>query len=163
MITLFRTVLRSNSPDALKSYDLSWLLHLIGDVHKPLHCVTRVTAANPDGDDGGNGVKLTSPATLHAFWDNALGKGTALSTALTAAARLATAPAAAASDLDVEHWIEESVSAAKSTAYRQPTIGDSNGPCTLDSAYKTRAKALAQARVALAGARLAKILNTELQ
>jgi hypothetical protein len=76
---------------------------------------------------------------------------------------LAVAPATAASDLDVDHWIEESVSAAKSTAYKPPTIGIGNGPFTLDSAYKARAKALAQQRVAMAGARLAKILNTELQ
>jgi len=55
------------------------------------------------------------------------------------------------------------ISAATSTAYRPPTIGDGNGPFTLDSAYKTRAKALAQQRVALAGARLANILNAELR
>ena len=73
------------------------------------------------------------------------------------------APAAAASDLNVQHWIDESVNAAKNTAYQPPTIGDGNGPFTLDSAYKTRAKALAQQRVALAGARLAKILNEELR
>jgi hypothetical protein len=84
-------------------------------------------------------------------------------TALTAAAHLAAAPAAAASDLDVAHWVGESVRAAKSTVYRQPPIGAGSGPFTLDSAYKARAKALAQERVALAGARLAKILNEELQ
>ncbi len=37
-IAAFRLVLASNMPDALKSYDLSWLLHLVGDVHQPLHC-----------------------------------------------------------------------------------------------------------------------------
>src|SRR5262249_47503449 len=68
-ITAFRAVLASNSPDKLKSYDLSWLLHLIGDVHQPLHSTTRVSASKPDGDDGGNGVKLTSPANLHRYWD----------------------------------------------------------------------------------------------
>jgi hypothetical protein len=162
-ITVFRAVLASNSPDALKSYDLSWLLHLVGDVHQPLHCVTRVSQASPEGDDGGNGVKLTTPANLHAFWDGALGKGEALSTAIAAAAQLPAAPAGAASDLNVQQWIDESVSAAQNTAYQPPTIGDGNGPFTLDSAYKARAKALAQQRVALAGARLANILNTELR
>ena len=29
------------SPTHLKSYDLSWLLHLVGDVHQPLHCTAR--------------------------------------------------------------------------------------------------------------------------
>jgi hypothetical protein len=162
-IAVFRSVLASNSPDALKSYDLSWLLHLVGDVHQPLHCVARVSAASPDGDDGGNEVKLTSPANLHAFWDDALGTDEAPATAITAATQLAAAPASAASDLNVQHWIDESVSAAKSIAYRKPTIGDGNGPFTLDNAYKTRATTLAQKRVALAGARLAKILNDELK
>src|SRR5262249_47588746 len=37
-IALFRGVLASNSSDPLKSYDLVWLLHLVGDVHQPLHC-----------------------------------------------------------------------------------------------------------------------------
>jgi hypothetical protein len=36
-ITAFRKVLSSNKPDELKSYDLVWLLHLVGDVHQPLH------------------------------------------------------------------------------------------------------------------------------
>jgi hypothetical protein len=53
--------------DKLKSYDLSWLLHLVGDLHQPLHSTTRVGATDLDGDDGGNGVKLTSPANLHTF------------------------------------------------------------------------------------------------
>ena len=41
-IDTFRAVLASNKPDALKSYDLSWFLHLMGDVHQPLHCTARV-------------------------------------------------------------------------------------------------------------------------
>ena len=37
-IALFRkTLASSNASDALKSYDLVWLLHLVGDVHQPLH------------------------------------------------------------------------------------------------------------------------------
>src|SRR6202042_1762839 len=39
-IAAFRAVLASAEPDELKSYDLVWLLHLVGDVHQPLHCVT---------------------------------------------------------------------------------------------------------------------------
>src|ERR1700723_20072 len=34
-IAVFRGVLRSGAANALKSYDLVWLLHLIGDVHQP--------------------------------------------------------------------------------------------------------------------------------
>lgn len=49
-IRAFREVLASDKSDDLKSYDLVWLMHLVGDVHQPLHCATRVTEAAPDGD-----------------------------------------------------------------------------------------------------------------
>ncbi|MCI0338239.1 MAG: S1/P1 nuclease [Acidobacteria bacterium] len=162
-INAFRAVLASNSPDALKSYDLSWFLHLIGDVHQPLHCTTRVGATQPKGDDGGNGAKLTtSPGNLHSFWDGVIGKGNTPSTALNAISTLPNAPASAANDLDVGHWINESFEAAKQTVYKSP-IGAGAGPFTLNQAYKTTARKLAEKRIALAGARLAKILNEELR
>jgi hypothetical protein len=53
-IALFRGVLASGSNDSLKSYDLVWCLHLVGDVHQPLHCATRVSSTDPKGDSGGN-------------------------------------------------------------------------------------------------------------
>jgi hypothetical protein len=159
----FRAVLASNSPDELKSYDLSWLLHLVGDVHQPLHCTTRVSATKPDGDDGGNGVMLSgSPSNLHSFWDGVLGAGDSPLTAKNAAATLPSAPAGAAADLNVQHWIDESFNAAKNSAYNPP-IGDGAGPFTLTPTYKTAVRKVAAKRVALAGARLAKILNDELK
>ena len=162
-ITAFRAVLASTTAsDDLKSYDLSWLLHLIGDVHQPLHCTARVGATQPDGDSGGNGVKLTSPANLHTFWDDVLGTGKKPSTAINATASLPSASASAANDLDVNHWIDESFNAAKMKVYKTP-IGAGAGPFTLTKTYKKEARKLAEARVALAGARLAKILNDELK
>src|SRR5262249_16107395 len=165
-IAAFRAVLASisNDPnlDKLKSYDLSWLLHLIGDVHQPLHSTTRVSTTKPDGDDGGNGVKLTSPANLHTFWDDVLGGGDHPSTALNAIMTLPPAPESAADDLNVDHWIQESFDAAKQTAYKSPPIGPGTGVFTLTIAYKTATRNLAEQRIALAGARLAKILNEEL-
>jgi len=58
-IALFRTVLASTSADPLKSYDLTWLLHLVRDVHQPLHASTRVGSTDPNGDSGGNLGKLS--------------------------------------------------------------------------------------------------------
>jgi hypothetical protein len=148
----------------LKTYDLSWFLHLIGDVHQPLHCTTRIGATTqPEGDDGGNGVKLNSPgpANLHSFWDNVLGGGDAPSIALNAISTLPNPPASAANDLDVSHWIDESFEAAQQV-YKTP-IGAGAGPFTVTRAYKTAARKLAEKRIALAGARLAKILNEELR
>src|SRR5215470_17273860 len=90
-IALFRSVLASGANDELKSYDLSWLLHLVGDVHQPLHCATRVDQSQTQGDAGGNQVKLSCtgcPNELHAFWDGVLGTSKSPKSAITAAKRL---------------------------------------------------------------------------
>jgi hypothetical protein len=50
-------------------------LHLVGDLHQPLHCINRITKGLPDGDSGGNAVKIydTEPPTLlHSYWDEVL-------------------------------------------------------------------------------------------
>lgn len=57
---------------------LSWVIHFVGDVHQPLHCVT-VTSPLPNytppsrGDVGGNGFVIKGMGRireLHAFWDD---------------------------------------------------------------------------------------------
>jgi hypothetical protein len=50
---------------------LAWVLHLVGDVHQPLHTASRVTPEHPQGDRGGNLVRLGS-TNLHAVWDDLL-------------------------------------------------------------------------------------------
>lgn len=100
---------------------------------------------------------------LHSFWDGVLGGGDAPSTAFNAITTLPTPPASAANDLDVSHWLDECFQAALQTAYKKPPIGTGTGPFTLTQAYKTAARKLAEKQVALAGARLAKILNEELR
>ena len=54
-----------------RAIELAWLLHLVGDVHQPLHCSSRVTDADPRGDRGGNGLRVGS-TNLHSLWDNAM-------------------------------------------------------------------------------------------
>jgi len=102
---VFRGILSSSAKAALKSYDLVWLLHLVGDVHQPLHCATRVSAAAPDGHDGGNAVKLDcTKCELHAFWDNlpstAKSVQLALTPVITAAKKLPTPDPALAAKSD---------------------------------------------------------------
>jgi hypothetical protein len=165
-IAAFRLVLASNSPDALKSYDLVWLLHLVGDVHQPLHCAARFTKSLPKGDDGGNGVIVCDPQCgrrLHAFWDGLLGTSSDLKNAITVGQNLPKANAVLANNLNIEEWIEESFKLAQTNVYREPTIGPGSGPFLLTSSYRNAAKRLAAERVALAGARLAKILNSDLR
>jgi hypothetical protein len=59
---------------------------------------------------------------------------------------------------DEKKWIDESFSSAKDYVY-DPPVGDGAGPYTLTKKYKARALRLAKQRVALAGTRLANLLN----
>jgi S1/P1 nuclease len=164
-IAAFRAVLASNKSDDVKSYDLVWLLHLVGDIHQPLHCVTRVTAREHNGDSGGNCVKLCEPPckdTLHAFWDNLLGTEKSPAAAGQSARRLATPDPALVSKGDAAVWVAEGFQAAKESVYVAP-IGPGLGPFTITPAYQSASRTLAKLRIALAGARLAKILNEELK
>jgi hypothetical protein len=163
-IALFRGVLASTTAaDALKSYDLTWLLHLVGDVHQPLHASTRVSSTDPDGDAGGNLVKLDcAKCQLHAFWDDLLGKQNDLKTVTKAARKLPKPNAALAAKSDEKDWIAESFQEAQQTVYSAP-IAAGDGPFTLTTQYKKNAGKLAKQRVALAGTRLANLLNTELK
>ncbi len=168
-IAAFRAILNSSSPDKLKSYDLVWLLHIVGDVHQPLHCSTRVSTGHPQGDTGGNDVPFcTATATkctseLHAFWDDILGTSKADSADKFAATL--TAPSVDSADIaDAKKWIDESFNLAKQKVYVNPPIDDANAPpYRATTNYTGDAKTVAQGQVALAGARLAKLIQSELK
>lgn len=151
--------------DDVKSYDLAWLLHLVGDVHQPLHATARFIHSQPQGDAGGNKVGIhcgCSAQELHAFWDGVLGSSENPQAAINAARQLPKASAQLASISDDKAWAAESFKLAKASVYKSP-VGVGDGPFTLSSAYKAKALSIAKARVALAGARLARMLNTALQ
>lgn len=148
----------------IKSYDLVWLLHLVGDVHQPLHCVSRFDRAQPDGDQGGNLVLLSSASTpdqikLHFLWDSLLGtENENYGAAIAEATKLEPAPAPLGRIADENVWIRESFEAARSAVY-VPPVGPEGGPYRLTASYERHARALAVKRAALAGARLAHLLN----
>ena len=117
-----------------------WLMHMVGDVHQPLHTTGRFSKDLPDGDSGGNFVLLNSPGCtdnpateLHALWDNAIGTSSDPQAVITVASALPQ-QTVATTDLDVYVWLSESVRLAQTTAYIAP-IGDSKGPFTVDQAY----------------------------
>jgi hypothetical protein len=187
-IAAFRAALASQKSDDIKSYDLVWLQHLVGDVHQPLHAVTRITVAQPNGDAGGNGVQLCSAPCrdgLHFFWDRLIGSQSSiappplpalnagaapsaadfaaeLQSAILAARRLPAPDPDRAKITDESAWVNESYEAAKQYVYVAP-IGPAAGPYAVTPAYFEKAKSVAADRVALAGARLAKLLNGNLK
>jgi hypothetical protein len=163
-VAAFRQALAGGEPDLLKSYDLVWLLHLVGDVHQPLHCSTRVTKGAPKGDLGGNSVVVKGPTReLHAFWDDAVGLGDTKNfmVAVKVAQTLPEADAKLAADANQDDWAAESFALAKSDVYVAP-VGPGLGPYTLNAAYTANTQKIAKERIALAGARLASLLKTAL-
>ena len=151
-------------PNEVKSYDLAWLLHLVGDVHQPLHATQRFIAADPNGDAGGNDVKycLTTQcsggSTLHSFWDGAFGGSENLASVITFAGQLLSPSEEKANQLDPTVWFEESFELAKAKVYQSP-VDVGLGPFLLTSVYRQEVALVATERASLAGMRLAKILN----
>jgi S1/P1 Nuclease len=165
-IALFRRTLRSGeASDELQSYDLVWLLHLVGDVHQPLHTTSRFTHSQPHGDEGGNLVALCEKPCrdeLHAYWDNLPGIEKRAIVAIRRAAHLPTPDPRVAAIDDVGRWVRESFLIAQNSVYIPP-IGDGPGPWFIDRPYQSIAHRVARERLALAGARLAHVLNETLR
>lgn len=167
-IELFRDTLASpKASRSLKSYDLTWLIHLVGDIHQPLHATARFSTDLPHGDGGGNKVDIQCPfdcpPNLHAFWDGALDRGDSLAAAIVRARQIAPAPATGAALTDVSAWLAESAAVARADVYTGPVGTAGQGPFALDQAYRQRAIVVAEQRAALAGARLARLLRDALR
>ena len=161
----------SGASDDIRSYDLVWLLHLVGDVHQPLHAAGRFTKPIPNGDAGGNGENVI-PATgetiaLHAYWDRFFGgysspyganfdandrEGIASIAVNKAMAQIS----------DPQAWVEESAELAKQFAYAAPVSTGKNA-VYLTREYETNARNIARSQAALAAARLANLINTALK
>jgi hypothetical protein len=169
-IALLRAAISDASlSEDIRSYDLVWLIHLVGDVHQPLHAASRFTREHPDGDQGGNllvvecGRGCSSIKNLHAFWDGVLGANNSTAFAAEASSRLSKADAGKAAISDEKIWIAESVSLAQSVVYRDVPAVTQGTPVRLSEAYKATARDIAEQQIALAGARLANLLNQALR
>lgn len=74
-------VTNKNVAASQRGIDIAWILHLVGDIHQPLHTSARVTETEPTGDQGANLFLLTPKDTLpkdtkrlHGYWDDILNK-----------------------------------------------------------------------------------------
>lgn len=173
--------------DDIRSYDLVWLLHLVGDVHQPLHSTALFTKeftakwesqGKPDqGDRGGNEIMIKpangDPVKLHAYFDGIFGGYSSVYGAIfdnydpvTHKPYLPPADDTEAAITDVDIWIAESNKLAVDTAYAAPVL-DANGNVVqnaeLTREYETKARSVAKLQLALAAARLAQLLNDALQ
>jgi len=164
-IQLLTTTLASDASDDLKSYDLVWLLHLVADLHQPLHATSRFT--NGLGDDRGGNDEVVQPTEgesmkLHAYWDSLLGDDTTPAKAIAASHDLPTPDTTEAGVSIPSLWIIESFTIAQNEVYTG-LIGPGAGPFNLTKDYEAHALTTARERAALAGARLAHLLNAVLR
>jgi len=161
--------------ERVQGYTLAYLVHLTGDVHQPLHSTTRYTAALPDGDLGGNRFFLSSNAirpNLHSYWDGVAGFFDAANLTrplnsnerrrLRAFARTIQEdfPADEIDDVDdltPATWVTESHELAKTVVYTD--ITETTVP---SNAYRDKTRDTSRKRIATAGYRLARVLNTTL-
>ena len=170
-IQLLADAIGTDESDDIKSYDVVWLEHLVGDILQPLHATSRFTKNHPAGDAGGNLVVFCAKPCrdeLHAYWDGLLGDGpTTAQIAATGDQLLSRKTPAGAAETDPALWVNESFALAKSKVYVAP-ISDDNDPAQtisprLDANYAAAATRVAKSQVLLAGYRLAQLLNTRLK
>ena len=117
------TLRDAQASPADKAIALAWVIHLVGDVHQPLHCATAITPAHPAGDRGGNDTKIQiggdRTVSLHQFWDDLLGKSRDPDAAAHAAVLLLQTHSTKAVDAsgDAKSWALESRQLAQTVAY----------------------------------------------
>ena len=163
---------------------LAMLLHLVGDVHQPLHTASRYLhpMANPPKHEGGGNdipvTKVSEADDLHEFWDETyrywysagkikanpqLGHTTAPNTTDVkdwAKKIKKTLPASSANlAIDFKAWALESKALACGSAYAGLPPPPVTNKITLAKTYFNQARRTARERMALAGYRLAALLN----
>lgn len=62
-----------NQTTAQRALFARYLIHVVGDIHQPLHSVSMYNETFPNGDRGGNSLKIQlmngTLRDLHSFWD----------------------------------------------------------------------------------------------
>ena len=148
-------LLRSTAKAEEITYALPWLLHLVGDIHQPLH-------VGRHGDEGGNSVEIENPrnkrrpfSSLHSYWDDLPGppwlRGKRL--AQNAASLRDNFPAPRQGT--VRQWRDESHQLL-ATAYP-----DTNGSLLplITEEFHQKSQAIAERRLVDAGYRLGQLLE----
>ncbi len=176
-------------PDAERALALVWIIHLIGDLHQPLHTTALYAVpAFMHGDRGGNDIEVIGGSNLHApnlhapnlhapnlhaLWDGALGndrRPAHLDASARDAAHAATTAGAQpiGPDLarDFQTWARQGRTLAALIVYTADiraavAAATSMQPprVRISSAYRETMRATARRQIGLAGDRLAAVLQ----
>jgi hypothetical protein len=166
------------APLAEKAVALAWIEHLVGDIHQPLHATGFFSADYPKGDRGGNlfMVKYHGNETnLHTFWDGLLGGYMSFKLIDAIADKVIEQHPRASLEKELAitkpaDWAQESFALARDVVYaggklkgvtRDASVADKGATTPeLPEKYDEMARDTARLRIALAGYRLADLLNT---
>ena len=146
-----------NASIADKQLALRFIVHLVGDLHQPLH-------VGKCCDKGGNEVKVKwfgRDLNLHSVWDSALVEEEQLSfTELAAKLQRHTSNADVLAwwDINPRDWISESAQ-LRETVYPERNRKDPKAPPELSYGYVYKYTPLMEQRLKQAGVRLAAYLN----
>ena len=156
-----RDILASTATDEVRLRALKYLVHLVADVHQPLH-------AGYGEDRGGNSYQLQAfmrGTNLHAFWDSGLIRALDQDTEVMTA-RLASSIVSTARRQELERAGGSVTFNAAQAAEESCRIVGQPGfyPGRLvDQAYVQRFTPIMEQRLQMAGARLAVLINLALQ
>jgi hypothetical protein len=162
------SIVNSDAPPQQQALAYSWLFHLLGDMHQPMHSTALFCERFPKGDRGGNSIKLVKGDNLHSLWDNLLGRSHKPNDVKRVAAELKKNkhPWIMKTSGTVDDWIQDSHAVAEAFAYNLALlnqISDANnpGPFTLPPEYYFEAGNIAQGAVIIAGLRLSVLLGAD--
>ena len=151
-------LLRSTANKDEISHAIPWLVHLVADIHQPLH----VGRAD---DEGGTGVEIENPfnkrlpfTSLHTYWDDLPGPPWLRGRRLQDKARHLVAEHPAPRQGSVASWRDES-RRLQASAY--PDAVGSLLPIVTED-FNQRAHAIAERRIVDAGHRLGRLLEASI-
>jgi hypothetical protein len=185
-------VLKDDPDQMRRAKELCWLLHLVGDLHQPLHTTALFSDRLPEGDRGGNALVVAprdttlKPGTerlpnLHLYWDGLLGSNQSLGYLSETADRCAKHTRKELENelqkRSVLEWAEEGYQLAVKEAYQEGSLpfltetdvrerlrqGKAVEVPALPVDYERRAEATAERRAALAAYRLVDLLTETLK
>lgn len=160
------------TPQDERATTLAWIMHLVGDIHQPLHTSARVTSRQNEreGDQGGNLFKLgtgNNPLSLHSFWDGIINRSVPQPQSerdmayLDRVARLImqerprSQMTSRLQPIDFEAWAHEGLITTKRVVYPRTLL---RGQLP-SNAYRDMAFVTSKEAIALGGYRLAELLN----
>jgi hypothetical protein len=164
----YANLTKSNIADTEKAVSLTWIFHLTGDVHQPLHATALFSSEFPNGDKGGNDFKIMPEEgakiiNLHSFWDGIIIGSDNFQQVKNEAIRirnnanLQRKNLAELKDPDFTNWAKkESFNLAHDVSYDKGALKSGS---TLTQAYRDKAKEAGERRMVLAGYRLADLLS----